>query len=380
MQPRDVILGQLDALAQELYRCRDILELKDVDGRLRKRVETRLDGELTRLDQRHAALVKHADGGSESWTELAALRRDCAHVFDECLAFVQGAWARTHGLDEGLCDATDDLLDDLDYLSDIRWMRFTLLATSEFYRSTAEIIRIKYPDLSFWSIPLAAHEFGHYAAGKIVAMQKLLEAEDENRGDDLHSRSWYHLQEYFSDVFATCALGPAYAAAFMLLRASPGGADDPLTHPPFAARMHAILRTLEAMDARADAPLNPPFRDIVQLLDGIWRDTLQAGGAALSDAGRSKAQDVARELFNMLTNAMPLRFFFGQAEWLRAQATAAALNGARDVATMEVPEVLTRREVLNAAWLLRLADGKREQVKAISRAAFAFYRRMGVDA
>src|ERR1043165_6245817 len=166
MPSHDIMLEQLDALAQELNRCRDVLALKNVDVQLRNRVATGLDADLTRLDQRHAALREHADGHAESWAELAALRGDCAGVFDECLAFVQGAWARTHGLDEGLCDATDNLLDDLASISDIRWARFTLLATSEFYRSTAEIIRIKYPDLSFWSMPLAAHEFGHYAAAK----------------------------------------------------------------------------------------------------------------------------------------------------------------------------------------------------------------------
>lgn len=201
MQSRHVILGQLDALAQELFRCREVLDLKDVDARLREPVAARLDAELTRLDNRHAALAERtagADALTESWADLAALRRDCARVFDECLAFVQGAWARSHGLDEGLCDATDGLLDDLAYASNIPWTRFTLVATSEFYRSTAEIIRIKYPDLSFWSIPLAAHEFGHYTAAKIAAMQELLRAEDENRGEAVHSRSWYHLQEYSS--------------------------------------------------------------------------------------------------------------------------------------------------------------------------------------
>src|SRR5262249_44677181 len=151
------------------------------------------------------------------WGELSQLMRDAAPVFDECLAFVQGSWARRHDLDEGLCTMADDLLEDLAYRSDIGWTRFTLLATSEFYRDTADIIRIAYPDVSFWSLPLAAHEFGHYIGPELVdtrsgrreyPLQTRLKEADAAlpaqqkvgvQTKSAHTKKWQHLQEHFAD-------------------------------------------------------------------------------------------------------------------------------------------------------------------------------------
>jgi hypothetical protein len=387
MRPHDAIEAQIELLREELIRCRKTIDSTGIDAKFRGRVAARFDKEVTRLEASNAALKAKVTSGqplNACWRELRKVQRDSSRVFDECLAFIQGALARKAELDGGICALTDDLLDDLAHLSDVLWGRFTLLATSEFYRETAEIIRVRFPEVSLWSIPLAAHEFGHYVGPELRESQDgvgiypfkvLLETSDKTRQAPLHTQQWYHLQEHFSDLFATYTLGPAYAAAFILLRMNPSEANTAtLTHPSGSRRVHGILWTLEKVDELAPSPMQRAFRDVTPLLRDVWQQSLRQVGApeTLAPAEGALVAQQMNELFGLLVNAMPQRVALGRGDWLRVEQLAA------DLAPATLPEQLTRRDVLNAAWLsrLRAADPNPYVLNEIAREALATYRRL----
>jgi hypothetical protein len=324
------------------------------------------------------------------WRELGKLQRHSATSFDECLAFIQGALARKAGLDEEICSLTDYLLDDLADYSDVPWGRFTLLAASEFYRDKAEIIRIRYPEVSLWGMPLAAHEFGHYLGPQLrhsqdgaysYPFQALLKAADETREPPLHTRDWNHLQEHFADLFAAYTLGPAYAAAFIVLRMNPGEAQNcTLTHPSGAWRVHGILWTLDKMDELQGTSLLRPFRDVTALLREAWHQSLRQAGKPdkLADVEASRVYQRMAELFDLLAGETPQRLRFGRADWQRATQVAERLAGGVAASASQTYGEVSRRDVLNGAWLARLygTDQSPFALNSIAVQALDQYRRL----
>ncbi|MCE9658963.1 MAG: hypothetical protein K8R60_10415 [Burkholderiales bacterium] len=387
MEPGRILQAQLEVLRLDLVRSRKAAEAAEVEPELRNRVAARFDVELTRVlgrvDALKAAIDKAERSPESAWRELRELQAEAGRVLDECLAFVQGALARKAGMDEGICALTDLLLADLATAADVAWGRFTLLATSEFYRDMAEVIRIRYPEVSLWSMPFAAHEFGHFIGPALSArrdgafaypFQELLKTADEKaKGEgQAHSREWHHLQESFADVFATCTLGPAYAAAFILLRMNPTDANaSAYTHPSAAARVHAILWTLDKLDATHVAGR---LRDVTAMLRELWAASLRLAGQAdkLADAAASFATENASRLFDLLVGATPPGLMFDAPAWNRSQA----------LALVPPPAVLvpatTRCDVLNAAWLARLgiASQNRYELNDLEHSALAAFRRI----
>ncbi|MCU0896357.1 MAG: hypothetical protein MUC55_02535 [Burkholderiales bacterium] len=364
MDAKKAIRIHLDVLRQGIGRARDALELPVLDAKLSGRVAARFDRELTRLAAAHSALqgmVTRGEPLDACWRELRKLDKDAGRVFEESLVFIQGALVRHARLDDGVCGLTDALLDDLSEWADISWGRFTVLATSEFYTDVAEIIRIRYPEASVWAMPLAAHEFGHFLGpelrqhrddGYVYPFQELLKAADAARTTGLHTEEWHHAQEHFADVLATYALGPAFAAAFITLRMNAGSAhENPLTHPSGARRVHGILWTLGRMEQRDATPLQRPFADVIVLLRGLWEESLRGAGRPDKLAGpeASLVKERAAAFFDLIADATPARLAYTGADWLRA--TGLVADGLSPTA---LPGLITRRDVLNAAWLARL--------------------------
>ena len=88
-------------------------------------------------------------------------------LFEESLALVEGALVRGAKLDNGLCQIADALLDELRTKADVAWGRFTILAEGEFFGEMAQIIRLRFPEVSIWNLPIAAHEFGHFVGPEL---------------------------------------------------------------------------------------------------------------------------------------------------------------------------------------------------------------------
>jgi hypothetical protein len=392
MVRHSVITAQVEVLRQSLGQCRKALKNSDIDTNLLERVANRFHKEFAHLGRECDALEARVATGQSldvCWRNLGWLQHESLKVVDELLAFIQGALARKVGLDEEICSLTDSLLDDLAHYSEVPWGRFTLLASSEFYLDRAEIIRIRYPDVNLWSMPLVAHEFGHYVGTQLrlrrndedtFPFRERLKIADENPQSSRHTQGWYHLQEHFADAFATWTLGPAYAAALIMLRMNPSEAlKDTLTHPSAAQRVHSVLWTLDEMDKLQTTPRQRPFQDVTELLREGWRGSLREAGMPemLADAEASLVNQRMSELLDMLVGTTPPQLMLGSADWFRGAAVAAQIvNDSNDAA---LPNGVTRREVLNGAWLARLDARDQSQFALSHVAALALkeYREIG---
>lgn len=379
----DLLLSQIDSLSQQLARVETAIQSEKLDAGLRARVGARFDLLLSQSRREIADLRRQAAGGGAAancWQEFAKIEAQCRGLFDECLAFIQGALARAAGVDGGICAQADRLLDELAALADIPWNRFTLLDTGEFYRETAEIIRVRFPELSFWELPVAAHEFGHFVGPRLwerengrmeYPFQKMLDAADAGLQPGSlqeHTKEWRHLHEHFADLFAAYSLGPAYACSFILLRLNPlyAGRDGP-AHPSAARRVHAILWALRRMD-EAEAVFRP-FREVIEMLQDLWNQALDDAGqpAQLGDIEIYRLQEKLEKLFAILQSLTPARLAYGHADWLRAGRLSTGLLEDRPPRPAEPDPAVTHRDVLNAAWYSRLLLGRSAAIRLTER-------------
>lgn len=305
------------------------------------------------------ALDRKFDGGDSlkaCWEDFRVLREECLSLFRETLAFMQGASLRRAGLDGGFCQLADGLLDELDRAADLKWGRITIPAEAEFFGDMAQIIRLRFPEVDIWDLPMAVHEFGHFVGPEIAATVKeglrrrvrypFQEILDREYARGL--RWWYFAHEQFADVFATYALGPAYPCACMLGRFDPGAAhEDGLRHPSAAKRVELTLRTLQRMDD-AEA-LAAPYAGVLSELRKSWRDSLAAAGSR-PDVDPAAAEELGRvfnELYSLIDEYLPILRYAGMS---RAEELKRTLPGGQPSVGADV----TIADILNAAWLCRI--------------------------
>ena len=294
----------------------------------------------------------------ELWTTLREIRLKCHVLFPEYLDVAEGILVRSFGLDRGLCGIADAMLKDLSLQTGARWDRFTILGGAEFYGDTArtDLIRLRFPDLSIWSLPIAAHEFGHFFEASQDSLRELLD-----RDRELGSHYQLHLHEYFADLFATYLLGPSFACTCVLLRFDPSVARwDWATHPSSAKRIYFITKTLERMD---HANVDQEYKLISDRLLTIWRALGKAAGQTtkLGKDVSTSLDQLHDELYSQLMEQIPGPYN----GWSRAQQVADQLQ-AVIVRTTTETEYSAHHEdfmrdakinipdLLNAAWLLRL--------------------------
>jgi hypothetical protein len=380
---RSSLEAQIPALRAEIGVARSALErVRVLEPDLHKRVSVRFEDLIGRGDRRLSELSKRVDDGQsmkECWSEFTEIREGCAEAFSESLAFLQGALMRREDLDFGMCRVADALLNDLSLRADLKWGRLTVLAEGEFYGSLAQIIRLRFPMLSIWNLPVVAHEFGHYVGpeirmdvdrGRIRSLrypfQELL-AIEAKRGPTW----WSYLHEEFADVFAVYVLGPAYACTCALLRFDPSGAlTDGFQHPSPARRMHLVLGTLRRMDAGTGVVR--PYRGITDQLEGLWATSVAAAGLE-PDLGAAAIQELDDRLAVLYEVLAGLPGSLSYRSFHRAQGLSAQLRPGE--APVKLEGDVTLADVLNAAWLCRLESWDRHLEAVIAeRAAEACQR------
>ena len=146
-------------------------------------------------------------------------------------------------LDDEMFLIADELIGDLANAV-FAWPAITILAESEYTSDHARIIGLRYPAVSIWDLPIAAHEFGHIVASEEGPLDFRELAKDSKKVDAKL------LEEHFADIFATYALGPAFACTMILHRFDPLNAHPVIewTHPGDAKRVYCILETLRKME------------------------------------------------------------------------------------------------------------------------------------
>jgi hypothetical protein len=379
MEARAVLKAQIDVLADNLRQAAKALQSPKIDLSLLERVSVRFDKLIKKQHASLDNLREEIEKGlplDACWDSFRIIRKGCDPLFRECLAFVQGSLVRTAVLDNGLCHIADALLDELSKRTGISWQRFTLLSEQEFFADMAEIIRLRFPAISVWNLPIAAHEFGHFIGPKIEVpvqrgnprypFQAILEREKKK-----DSKSWSLMHEHFADIFATYTLGPAFACACILLRFDPRRAyEEGETHPADAKRAYLISKTLEKMD-EAEGGIEPPYQAINEWLGKLWRRGLSAAKKpeSLDQAVILPMDELLDELYSLMDSEIPAARYKG---WLRAQGLSEELRPDKNgEPALNIADTLP--DVLNAAWLCRInhGDGDKFSLREISDKAVA---------
>jgi hypothetical protein len=282
-------------------------------------------------------------------------------LFDDILAFLQGARTRGRDVDGGLCEIADAMLDELDDACELGWHRFTMLADAAFFSDDRQIVRLRFPFCGVWGLPVAAHEFGHFAAFRLgfgqgdktrsLEFKSYLEDYLTNHAD--LGREWRaYLEEFFADVFATFTMGPSYLFTSMLLQFAVSAANDATdTHPSYARRAYVMQSTLRRMNLEADS--SGDFDQVIQLLDKCWKTALDSANSpvALPPTEEERLSDIAGDTYRLLSRAA------GRARYNRWQkAKELQSDLIEDIGELE--DSYGIRDLLNAAWLARFVPGQ----------------------
>jgi len=360
MDERSILTAQIEALLEDLRRAHRALDAQQITPDLRQAVHSRFGRLINSQEEDLADLQKGVRSGlplGECWSAFRDTRQECVSIFRECLAFLEGALVRSAGLDEGFCRLADALLDDLSRRTDIHWARLTILAEEEFFAQMAEIIRLRFPEFSIWSLPIAAHEFGHLVGQELKALrpdgtyrypfQEILQREGQ-----VDRRNVPFLREHFADLFAAYSLGPAYACTCILLRFDPWSAhQDGREHPSYAKRARFVLRGLERMDETE--ALRQPYRGMTQHLSNLWQQSLMSARqpGTLDQATAAQLNEWLEELYFLLHREMPPAARYQG--WPQAQRLSCEfLSDKKPAQLLDSEDTLA--DVLNAAWLCRV--------------------------
>jgi hypothetical protein len=361
------LLKRIDAAIADLDRASEALGSAAL-GDILKPVRQAFADRIKALREQLQEDRKYAQTAAQDWSIFESRRQNAAALLLECLAFVQGVLLRNNGFDKGWCGITDRLLTELSDSTDLKWSSFSLPADGESFASLANVVRLRFPSNGIWDLPIAAHEFGHFASTKLIAsvprkdytfnafvadLNRDAEAPDPPYG----KQQLAFIDEFFADAFATFVLGPAYVRTCLYCRFSPGAANiDSDNHPSYAQRAALILEMLKRMEGDEAG-----FKAPRTTSHDFWY-------AALKDAGKEPAANaelngLAREIVDFLRDAAPHAAYTG---WAKAQSLSSVLM--KD----EKPERLVDKEtsvadVINAAWIVRMSGEPADQVSGKAR-------------
>ena len=261
-------------------------EMAEIQRRLKPAIVRKLNEHRDALDQLQA---DEANSPAESWTRLEQLTGKLVPVIAEGLLLVEGAFLRASGFDGGLCRLADCLLDEIAEQAVVPWRRTVLPADREQANPGTWLIGWRFPDFSIWSLPLMAHELGHFATSHLE------DASGERPVETLLAGGWtedevrralvpyYHAKELFADAFGAFVLGPAYAASLIWRAFAAGPWSDRGLHPGWGWRVRGALTVLEEIPGCAWAA--------EQLLEPRWQQSLDAAGAPEPPAKTASAID-----------------------------------------------------------------------------------------
>jgi hypothetical protein len=364
--PQDLFLARLEALVIQCNEVQKAIKSPGINGNLYQRAATDLlegIGNEKRRIENLRSITRNGEIAAGSWETLQANGEKCATLFGECLGFLQASRARGHDVDADLCEIADALLDEFSELTRIKWSRFTVLATEEFFLDLAQIIRLRFPFSGIWDLPVAAHEFGHFVAGRLNAPRpdgsRYLPFQDEKKNfkeqhKDFGEEWMFYLEEYFADVFATFVLGPAYAFTCLLLRFDPASAQDEndKRHPSYVKRVYAILQTLRRMNSERDS--KGDFKNPADFLANLWNRMLVSAGqtAVLTKDEEVFVGGIVSNFYEILKGGIP-GARFNRWDTVRKRCPWVENPNRADVRIVD----LTISDLLNAAWLCRTKEG-----------------------
>jgi hypothetical protein len=388
MQPDDLILQRrLDALEERLNLDRsweklmDTLELRklSIDDKAWQQIwepfvndirvqSARQVGRINDLRERLPSLAGLAGDEAtqreeELWKEYAAIVDASQDIFRTSVEFIGGLAFREKLVDENVCTVVDQLVSDSSAAMGLSGILTVPAQREARTRTLGRIIRVRFPEWSVWTLPFAAHEFGHVLVQQNEALRRirheLLDRQADPK-DPLHgaAANEMHLDEYLADSFATYALGPSYAFAGIMLRFDPSRADRE-DQPSDAKRAFLCLAMLRLMNQGARMG-DPSFDEVLAYLEGDWTagaDQARRLGA-LTDADEVPLLALVGEIERRFRVEL-IGVRYGLADWATADHWKALwLPSLVGGGTPNPPEGPFARaslaNVLNAAWLCRM--------------------------
>ncbi len=307
----------------------------------------KLQGDIKRAIGELDTLI--GDSGNRirlSQRRFSRLRDRAGNLFGEAFTLRLVGFIRETNADDGMCGVADKLLAELARLVTLEMQHLTTLAESEFFGTSTRVIRLRYPSVSIWDLPVLAHEFGHWF-GPLWYVEDALKPYPQRAFIDsgaLGSRTV--TEEYFCDLLAVFLLGPAYVYMCVVLRFDPTSTDDTETHPSDAARAWWVLRVLRLLaDAANDSEIRAEYRGTSERLESFWKEyAARSGARELTET--EALNDVAEDLFDQVLLAMPSAGYTDP-------------SGAWGLVRLYKEKADTRlqpgrlRDLLNACWFLR---------------------------
>jgi hypothetical protein len=236
------------------------------------------------------AQVKGAAGVPAVWRPLRDVEEKARPLQREALEFLAGLLVEDRepaslaggAVGPSIRALADDLLRDYAVRTGVNWSAQTVLGRDPFVEPHTDVIRVRFPDWSLWSLPLVAHEFGHLVA---QATPRFRREQRQLRGAAAGAEPAAQFEELFADVFAVYTMGPAFACDAILLEFNPAQAYEPRgRHPTHAERVCVILQTLREMNERTRGAGNSgEYASIIELLEGRWSMALADIGAPPPD-------------------------------------------------------------------------------------------------
>jgi hypothetical protein len=371
-------LKQLHAWQSELERQnqQEMPLVDDLWGYVEFEVSRDAKNKREELEELRSKLLRpDANGASEAWAAYAELREDSERLFEECLEFIGGLAFRRTGLDRArMCELADGLI-----LACARqalaqpWYFLTVPSLREVVtKSRIRLSRIRFPEWTLWTLPGTAHVLGHEIMAQQNAAEFISSRMEAWARKDVAER---HVHALLADIFGAYVMGPAYGEACIRLRFDPSRAHaEDYDHPAESSRAHVVLATLTQMSACAD--------------QGAWKNQLTAlreqwSAALLAARPAGEPPDAPESLDELVKEAL---VHFGRSlneytEYkMQGWAEAAQLyerwrgqaekSESRDALTIERGRFTAPRDVLNAAWLMRLDDpADRRRVDRVADAA-----------
>jgi hypothetical protein len=293
------------------------------------------------------------------WARYAQLQRESAQLFDECLEFIGGLAFRRTGLDDTrMCELADALILSCAQESyAAAWNFLTVPSLRDVVtKSRARLSRIRFPEWTVWTLPFTAYPLGH----------EVIEEQDVASLIRDHIARWprkkfatRHVHVLLAEIFGAYVMGPAYGHAGIQLRFDPADAfANDVEHPAAASRVYVVLQALKKMDAAADKNWAARVKD----LERQWTRSLEVAMPKGTMPDQTDTLDNlvagALDAFEYNLNNPPAQYtrsFWLQATELVLKWSQEATNSAApDALTTEPPKLTKPRDVLNAAWLLRL--------------------------
>jgi hypothetical protein len=349
--------------------------IEKVEELVRESLHGAIEGWIEKIDDSLKALKALAEEGinnkptvnntiDAAWKEYAEIMSEQIRLFSfsDYVEFLGGLALRDAGLDEGICQIADELVQSCGSIGKTNWNALTIPANNEAV-TLARSIRMGFPEWTLWAVPLTAHELGHVL---ITAGRNRLEIGNTNTQWEKYifnqvmgrnkkvQRDRQHLLIYLADAFATYAMGPAYACSAILLRFNPLSAyTDGDKYPADAKRAYVILNMLRRMLAN-DKQDTPPYDKTVDRLEAGWNAALARVNSPtpLSQAQKDQLEGFNSYMLGQLSKGKGL--YRGR----RLKRTRAALDSL--LANQPSSEILKGdeegRDVLNAAWECRIEN------------------------